>query len=276
MRLRAATAFLLLAGLLVPSAVQWWRGKNIGPVQRGWRVAEARGCFACHGPGGREIEGAAGEAVGAPPFSPEAMSSYATNEAEIHEWILDGMPRRLRNRPRPLDIEAMPFIKMPAWRGILSQREVDDLVAYLKAVSDFETPGEEKAEAGRQAALRMGCFSCHGPQGRGNPANPRSLKGYIPSWDGPDFPDLVQSDAEIREWILDGSPKRLRENSFARWFLEHQVLQMPAYRGRITEQELHTIMDYIRSWTTSIGSGETPRPLESGIALQLGGPHVAS
>ncbi len=52
----------------------------------------------------------------------------------------------------------MPFIKMPAWRGILSQREVDDLVAYVKAVSDFETPGEGKpcssCPTGRRHRLR--------------------------------------------------------------------------------------------------------------------------
>ena len=38
---------------------------------------------------------------------------------------------------------------MPAWRGLLSARETEDLVAFVKAVSDFETPQEPLAAQGR-------------------------------------------------------------------------------------------------------------------------------
>ena len=123
---------------------------------------------------------------------------------------------------------------------------MDDLVAYIKAVGDVERPQEPGAEAGRAAAERLGCFGCHGPQGRGTPPNPRSFKGYIPAWDGADFADLARSDAEIREWIVDGRPRRLREDRLARFFMDRQVIQMPAYRGRITPDEVEQIVRYIR------------------------------
>ena len=100
---------------------------------------------------------------------------------------------------------------MPAWRGRLSPAEVDHLVAYVKAVSDFD-PVPEAAAAGRDAAARLGCFACHGPQGRFDTPNPGSLKGYIPAWSGADFPELARDDGEIREWVRDGGPRRLREN----------------------------------------------------------------
>jgi hypothetical protein len=70
--------------------------------------------------------------------------------------------------------------------------------------------------------------------------------GYVPAWDGRDFPELVRDDAELREWILDGAPDRLLENPLARRFLDRQVLKMPAYRGRVEPFEVEAIAAYIR------------------------------
>jgi len=233
-------------GAAATGAVLYWRTRNIGPVQRGWGVAESRGCFGCHGPGGMSgLPDPGGGVGGVPTFSPEDVQTYAHDEAELREWILDGMPRRLRDELAADAAGNGPLLRMPAWRGVLSAREVDDLVAYVKAVSDFERPDDARAEAGQEAAARMGCFGCHGPQGRANVPNPRSLKGYIPSWDGADFPDLAHDEAEVREWILEGSPRRLRDNPLAAFFLRRQVLRMPAYRGRISEDDVDRIVDYI-------------------------------
>ena len=223
-----------------------WRTRNVGPVQRGLRTAWARGCFACHGPGGVTGLADAGAGIGSvPAFSREEVRSSAHDEDEIREWILDGAPRRLREEASPPE-GPPPLLRMPAWRGVLSDREVGDLVAYVKAVSDFDLPPEGPIDEGRRVAAKRGCLSCHGPQGRGNAPNPGSLKGYIPSWDGADFPELVRDEAEVREWILDGSPRRLRENRLAMFFLRRQVLQMPGYRGRLSDDEVARLLDYIR------------------------------
>jgi mono/diheme cytochrome c family protein len=229
-------------GLAAWGAVSWWRGRNVSVVQRGWSVAEAHGCFGCHGPGG--VTGQPD--MGVPAFSRDDLEAYAKSDGEIREWILDGMPRRLRQEPAPGSSAEASLTPMPAWRGILSDQETDDLVAYIKAVGDVDRPKEAGAEAGRAAAQRLGCFGCHGPQGRGTPPNPRSFKGYIPAWDGPDFPDLARSDAEVREWIVDGRPRRLQDDRAARFFMDRQVIQMPAYRGRITPDEVEQVVRYIR------------------------------
>jgi mono/diheme cytochrome c family protein len=228
-------------GLAAWGALSWWRGRNVSAVQRGWSVAEARGCFGCHGPGG--VTGQPD--MGVPAFSREDLEAYAKSQDEIREWILDGMPRRLRQEPTPASSAEASLTPMPAWRGILSDGEVDDLVAYIVAVGDVDRPKDAGAEAGRMVAERLGCFGCHGPQGRGTQPNPRSFKGYIPAWDGADFPDLARSDAEIREWIVDGRPQRLQEDRLARFFMDRQVIQMPAYRGRITPGEVEQIVRYI-------------------------------
>ena len=242
MRRWLATTIALLAvvGVVV---VAWWRSHNIGPVQRGARLAAARGCLSCHGAGGRLADPDGSRGIGGvPAFDHDDVTSYARNEAEIREWILDGKPRRLRDEPEPAP---EPLLRMPAWRGRLSPAEVDHLVAFVKAVSDFD-PLPEAAAAGRDVAAGLGCFSCHGPQGRFDTPNPGSLKGYVPAWSGADLPELARGDGEIAEWIRDGGPKRLRANPVAAFFLRRQAIRMPAYGDRVSEDEIRQITVYIR------------------------------
>jgi mono/diheme cytochrome c family protein len=237
---RVRQAFVLVALLAIGAwaALVWWRGRDIGPVQRGWRVASSRGCLACHGPAGQTVDPDRGIG-GAPAFDHEAVTAYSRNPGEIRDWILDGGPKRIR------DLGQQPaLLRMPAWRGRLSAREVDDLVAWIEAASDFEAAPDDIA-AGRDVAARTGCFACHGPQGRGDSPNPGSLKGYVPSWSGPGFGDLVRNDSELRDWILDGSPRRLREHPVAAFFIRRQLIQMPAFRDKLSEPELGRIVAYI-------------------------------
>lgn len=245
-RLLAVVGALALVSALTYAAVQGWRRKNLGRVQRGYEVAYRNGCFSCHGPGGirgMANPGHADEEI--PPWSGGLMTMYVENEGEIREWILDGLPRRIRNDPGQMKLRERAAIEMPAWRGLLSDRELDDVVAYVKAVGDFELPRDEKADEGRKISERLGCFNCHGPQGRGATPNARAFKGYIPSWDGPDFTELARDDAEIREWILDGVSRRMAGSKAARFFLERQPIKMPAYRGHVKDEEVDRILDYI-------------------------------
>ncbi|MFV2070466.1 MAG: hypothetical protein ACC645_26160, partial [Pirellulales bacterium] len=84
----------------------------------------------------------------------------------------------------------------------------------------------------------------------GGIANPGSFVGHIAGWDGEEFAELVKDDRELREWILEGSPQRLRENRIAGFFLERQKAPMPAYRELISENELEQLIAYIH-WLRS-------------------------
>ena len=238
-----ATGFTVVV-VSVVAAVFWWRSANIGPVQRGADLATAQGCLGCHG----------GPGVSALLPRPLADLDDA-DPSTLQEWILDGMPQRVRqDRERREALEAAP-IQMPAWRGRLSQRQVDDLVAYLRALALADVPEDPAARNGHAVAERLGCFGCHGPGGRGAGRNPRSLKGYIPPWDGRDFAELVADEGELREWIVNGRPQRLQANPFARFFLDRQAIRMPAFRGHVTEKELRALEAYIR-W---LRPGVSPR-----------------
>ncbi len=176
---------------------------------------------------------------------------YVQDEKEIREYILDGMPSRLREKTeegrKRLD---KLTIRMPAYRGLVTDAQLQDLVAYYKAVSWFETPPDEAAARGRDTALRLGCFGCHGPEGRGLIVNPGSFKGYIPPWDGDDWDDLVKSDAEFDEWVKTGEISRFRHNPLAAHFLDAQQIKMPGYRDILKPGELDSLRSLVQ-WVRS-------------------------
>jgi len=176
------------------------------------------------------------------------------------EWILDGMPEGVRQDVEARGALEAAAIRMPAWRGRLSHAQVDDLVAYLRALASADVPEDPAARTGHAVAERLGCFGCHGPGGRGAGRNPGSLKGYIPPWDGRDFAELVADEGELREWILGGRPQRLQTNPLPRFFLDRQAIRMPAFRGQITEEELRALEAYIGWLRASLpGSGRSSR-----------------
>jgi mono/diheme cytochrome c family protein len=243
-RIALSALTLALAGLL---GVRTWRAKDRGSVHRGWAVAESHGCFTCHGVGGHRGMTDPGHGLeDIPPWSGGLMTMYAENEAEIREWIQDGMTKRVRADPEQMKLRQGAAIAMPSFREALSDKDLAALVAYVKAVADFDKPEDANAEAGRQVAIQYGCFNCHGPQGRGALDNPGSLKGYVPAWDGPDYAELVRSDDEARQWILDGRARRLQDNPLARFFLDRQKVPMPAYRPHLKEADVAALLAYIR------------------------------
>jgi mono/diheme cytochrome c family protein len=212
-------------------------------VTRGRAVAQAHGCFGCHGPGGTGFRPA--EIDAAPSFTPDDLQAYANGPGELREWVRDGVAERFRSDLEGLPDDERPLVRMPAFGDVLSERELDDVVAWLTVLGDYAPPAAGPPERGRDAAARYGCFTCHGAHGRADNPNPGSLKGYIPAWDGADFKELARDEGEIREWILDGSPRRLREHPVARWFLSRQTIAMPAYRGRIPAAEVDLIVAYV-------------------------------
>lgn len=227
----------VLAILLVRSS--WQREVAATPVVRGREIAERMGCFGCHGPGGeRPIPNPGAKGGEVPRWGGGMWMMYNRDEEDVRAWIRDGRPAG-----RAPDENAL--ISMPAFGERLSEAELDELTAYVLAVSQFGWPEDERVAEGREVAVRFGCFGCHGPEGRGLVANPGSLKGYVPPWDGDDYAELVRSDEELRQWVRNGISDRFRANPAARRILEAQAIPMPAYGDRISDDELDALAAFI-------------------------------
>jgi len=233
------------------------------PAARGKMLAGKLGCFGCHGPaglGGVANPGSDEEEI--PSWDGGTPMMYVENEEESRERILYGKPKRMGGASPPgkdghthgFNLSAgqpVPPIGMPAYEHLLTEQDLEDLVAYFKTVAAYHTPPSEDAKTGYQTASRLGCFGCHGPGGRVGVANPGSFKGYIPAWLGDDFKELVRNEQELREWITHGRIQRLESNMAARQFTRRQIIQMPAYKSVMQPGELDALVAYI-DWVARV------------------------
>lgn len=223
---------------------------QLPPAERGRRLAESQGCFTCHGAAG--LKGAAnpGRKDRTVPTYGGDLMMYASDAAEVREWILEGSTAGKRESATWRAERDAGAVKMPAYQGRLLEREVRDLVAYVMAASSSPEPEDSLALAGLERMQALGCNACHGMGGRLAPPNPGSLKGYVPSWDGADFAELVTSEREFHEWVNDGVSVRFAANPAARWFLERAALHMPAYKRHLAEGDAAALWAYVQ-WLRS-------------------------
>lgn len=218
-----------------------WAERAAGtPVANGRKIAERMGCFGCHGAGGaRPIPNPGAKGGEVPGWPGGTWMMWNRSESDVREWIANGHPSN-----REPDRGAL--LAMPAYGARLTARQLDDVVAYVLAVSQFGWPEDPKVADGREAAVKLGCFGCHGPEGRGLVENPGSFKGYIPPWEGDDYLELVRDDSEFRQWVRNGISDRFRGNPAARVFLERQPIPMPAYGERVSDADLEALLAYVQ------------------------------
>ncbi len=276
-RTRGGRAWYLVGGLVLMLGVgvglfaHYFRKAETTPALRGQIVAHNLGCFACHGVDGRGGVADPGSRSGVVPgWDGPTVATYAQNDAEVIEWIVDGKPVRLKDA----DINAgrKPLLPMPAYRGKISQQELADLMVYFRTVSAFDTNITVLAYEGMHEANKLGCFACHGQGGVGGAINPGSFKGHIPAWDGEEYAEIVRDEGELREWIMGGYPMRLWENPAARHFLDGQIVQMPAYRRVISDDQLAKIMGYIQWRRTARKPAELHDPAVPTFPAETGRP----
>ena len=217
----------------------WQRSATESTIERGRRIAERMGCFGCHGPGGvspiPNPDSTYGEVPG---WAGGTWMMWNNTEGDVRAWIVDGHPTDRAPDPNAL-------IPMPAYGDRISGGDLDDLVSYVLAVSQFGWPEDPQVADGREVAVRFGCFGCHGPEGRGLIWNPGSYKGFIPAWDSEDYLELVRDDDEFRQWVRNGISDRFQANPPARFILNEQPIRMPAYSDRITDQQLDALIAYV-------------------------------
>ena len=131
---------------------------------------------------------------------------------------------------------------MPVWGEVISNQQVSDLVAYLRAglpaVPDASpTPvpqGQGQAVAGAALYVKYGWVNCHGPNGLGGVPNPQSEDKIIPPLSGADFRAEFDTPAKIKEIIRTGSVLG-----------RAPIVSMPHWGGILTEADYDALVAYI-------------------------------
>lgn len=276
----AALVFVIENGIfLFPKMLSVALQKEQSRVVRGWKKAESLGCFSCHGPRGfGETPNPESEDGEVPSFKSGEPMMWAKNDKEIKEYILYGKPKRKQKKREkaqekkkeekpsdaPLifgnvDFDSAPdeekkegLIKMPAFKRFVSKKDVEDIVVFIKANALLLNPKAKTLKKGRDIVLGNGCFACHGPTGAGGIENPGSFKGYIPSFIGGDFNELVKDEKELMEWIEKGKIQRFERNPLARFFTHRQAIKMPAYEKILSEEKIRLVKAYL-TWLREEG-----------------------
>lgn len=195
-------------------------------VAAGAHAFTAFACAQCHGLNGRG---------GVSPDVPALTDAAKTlSVAEMRTIINKGLGES--SNPKK------PF--MPVWGPLMSEQQVTDLVAYIRAglpdVPDA-TPvvvpqGQGEAVAGAALYVRYGCINCHGPNGLGGVPNPAATDKTIPPLSGADFRGEFNTDAKIIDFIKTGSVLG-----------GPALVAMPHWGGIISDPDLASLTAYIKT-----------------------------
>jgi mono/diheme cytochrome c family protein len=142
-------------------------------VAKGAAVAEAHGCFACHGQHGLEGGSNPGSFKGyIPPWEGDDFDELVKNDAELREWIQTGHPQRFRRNPLANYFMDRQSVKMPAYSTVLDDGEIRELIAYIRWLPTRQTNQQSghgvalpdnKANQGDRLFSKSGCTTCHNP-----------------------------------------------------------------------------------------------------------------
>jgi len=254
-RLIVGVLVLVVVGAI---ALGWTMRPRLPAAERGRRLAERTGCFGCHGPEGTRGTANPGRSDRSVPGFTGDVMMYADSPEQIREWIREGKTAKRAASRTWREQRERGTLRMPAFKERLSPGEIEDLVAFVTVMSEPE-PADPVAARGQLRAQALGCFGCHGPGGGLARPNPGSLKGYVPSWDGADFPELVRDRAEFGQWVDKGVSERFDRNPLARFFLQRAVLKMPAYERHLQPGDVDTLwryVEWVRTPAHAVRSGE--------------------
>jgi mono/diheme cytochrome c family protein len=129
---------------------------------------------------------------------------------------------------------------------------------------------ETPAARGRRLAAEHGCFACHGPGGGGGTPNPGSEEKEVPAFTEQTQMMYVKSPDDLREYVLDGAPKRRRDDPDYRAKMEAAALRMPAYRSFLGARDVEDIVTYLRAASGQVLPDEAAAGRGGEVATKLG------
>jgi cbb3-type cytochrome c oxidase subunit III len=184
------------------------------------------GCAQCHG-----LQGRGG-------ISPDVPALTTVRNALTAAQLRSIIDHGLGESANP----TKPY--MPVWGAVISDRQVGDLVTYIRAglpavptaVPPQVPRNQGLATEGSVIYVRNGCINCHGPNGLGGVPNPQSPDKTIPPLSGADFRGEFNTDAKIIDVIRSGSV-----------IGRAPIVSMPHWGGILSDEQLQALAAYIKT-----------------------------
>lgn len=200
----------------------WWRYQERSPISRVMAAYEDFGCAVCHG------DASAQQLWRHDRSAPGSV-------AEIKAAVIEGR-----------DVTPGFPGEMPAYGSRLSATELQRLVAAGSVLAGLAAqPDDPELEIGREIALEMGCFRCHGPFGSGGVVNRYSRRGQVPGFFGVSFRKAALESGGLEDIVRSG------RNARSAWWMpwNEPNLVMPSYAGRLDSVEMSLLTRYLQ-WLT--------------------------
>lgn len=91
-------------------------------------------------------------------------------------------------------------------------------------------------------ARGLGCFSCHGEQGRSGIKDPGALDLAVPAWSGGLYMMYVNNDDDIRRYILNGSTPKVESREGLAGRPPEAAVAMPSFREALKGRDLEDLV----------------------------------
>ncbi len=178
-------------------------------------------CQLCHGPDGKGD----GPLAKRMKISPADLTTTLRSRSDtILKKIISGQGKQTitgRDRHNLLS-EAMP-----EWKNVFSDSQVDALIAYLRFLSTSRHPLMGDPEVGFDIYQKY-CAVCHGEEGEGDGVM-TTLMEILPA----DHSNIIEMNPMSNDQLVNAIKKG-------------KGLYMPAWEGILSQQEIETLVSYIR------------------------------
>ena len=164
--------------------------------------------------------------VSDPPSAPEGAALFGLHCAQCHETRVPSAPDY--EAARELIARGGAHEEMPVWGEVLTDEQIDALIAYVQTAS--ELPDMNEAEQ----LFLQNCSACHGNLGEGGP-NPTRAGDIIAPISTAEYL-ATRDDATLRSIISQGQPN-FGMAPFA-----------DSFGGPLTSDQIDLLVAYIRAW----------------------------
>jgi cbb3-type cytochrome c oxidase subunit III len=234
---RASSAAAAMAGLILGCAIFFGRAQ-VGAQARGKAVYDKH-CTECHGVDGK------GDGPGASYVAPRPRD-FSSGRYKIRSTETGSVPTDddLVNSVR----HGLYGTAMPGWDRILSDADIQDVVAYIKSLSpQFATPPKTVSVAegtpsspdsitrGQQVYEKLQCGKCHGTDGKGTGA---VTTDFTDDWQQPlPAADLTQP------WTFRGGATS--RDVYLRFRTGMAGTPMPSFADAASDKEMWDLANYV-------------------------------